>query len=429
MKLRKQAGVLGIAVLGVIALSGCGRSDTSSAAGGGGGQSTGAANVKTDFGVTSTTITLGSLTDASGQFAAFAKPIVIGNQMYYDNINKAGGICGRQVQLIVKDHGYDVNKAVPLYAEIKDQVLALQHVVGSPMNTKLLPNYAADTMTTFPVSWASSLLQNPYIVMVGPTYDVEMLNGIEWLQKNKGLKAGDTVGHIYQEGEYGANGLAGSKYAASKVGFNLIPVLIKPTDTDLTTQVTNLLAQNAKVILLTSGPKQTGSVVSVLAARGANDVTVVSNNPGYTTSLVEGNAPTAAAMVKYFHLVADAAPYTDPGAAVVQVRQQYESQHPDGLKAFSLNFGYGQAELMGEALKRACASGDLTRAGLHAAIATIKSFDTGGLVSKLDYSTPGAIPSRETYIAAASISDAGGLKTEQPLFVSDLAKGYTPAPA
>src|SRR6202011_943937 len=103
---------------------------------------------------------------------------------------------------------------------------------------------------------------------------------------------------------------------------NLIPVLIKPTDTDLTTQVSNLLDKGAKFILLTSGPKQTGSVVSVLAAKGA-DATVVSNNPGYTTSLVEGNAPTAAAMVKYFNLVADAAPYTDTGAAVVKVRQQY----------------------------------------------------------------------------------------------------------
>jgi ABC-type branched-subunit amino acid transport system substrate-binding protein len=253
-----------------------------------------------------------------------------------------------------------------------------------------------------------------------------MLNGIEWLQKNKGLKAGDTVGHIYQEGEYGANGYAGSKYAASKLGFNLIPVLIKPTDTDLTSQVSNLLDKGAKFILLTSGPKQTGSVVSVLAAKNA-DVTVVSNNPGYTTSLVENGAPTAAAMVKYFHLVAAAAPYTDSGAAVVQVRQQYEAQNPTGIKAFSLNFGYGQAELMGEALKRACAAGDLTRAGLHAAVQTIKSFDTGGLVSKLDYSVPGGIPSRETYIAHASTADAGGLKTEQPLFVSDLAKGYTPA--
>lgn len=416
-----SAAVLLAATLSVAA---CGRADTSSTSGGGG--STGPASVKTDFGVDASTITLGSLTDASGQFASFAKPIVIGNQMYFDNINKAGGICGRQVKIIVKDHGYDVNKAVPLYAEIKDQVLALLHVVGSPMNTKLLPSYASDTMTTMPVSWASSLLKNPYIVMVGPTYDIEMLNGIEWLQKNKGLKAGDTVGHIHQEGEYGDNGYAGSKYAASKLGFNLISVSIKPTDTDLTTQVSDLLSKGAKAILLTSGPKQTGSVVSVLAAKGATDVTVVSNNPGYTTSLVENNAPTAAAMAKYFHLVADAAPYTDTSDAVVKVRQQYESEHPDGIKAFSVNFGFGQAELMAEGLKRACASGDMTRAGLHAAFQSITSFDTGGLVSKLDYSTPGAIPSRETYIAAASPSDAGGLKTEQTLFVSDLAKGYTP---
>src|ERR1700730_16318559 len=176
MMTRRCIALLGVA-LALTVTAGCGRSDTSTA---GAASSSGPQQVKTDFGVTDSTITLGSLTDASGQFATFSKPIVIGNQMYWDNVNKAGGICGRQVKLIVKDHGYDVNKAVPLYAEIKDQVLALQHVVVSPMNTKRLPNYLTDTMTTFPVSWASSLLTNPYIVMVGPTYDVEMLNGIEW---------------------------------------------------------------------------------------------------------------------------------------------------------------------------------------------------------------------------------------------------------
>jgi ABC-type branched-subunit amino acid transport system substrate-binding protein len=418
----RRVALLGV-VLALTVTAACGRADTSTPAS----SSSGAAQVKTDFGVTGSAISLGVLTDASGQFATFSKPIVIGNQMYWDTVNSQGGICGRQVKLVIKDHGYDVNKAVPLYADIKDQVLALQHVVGSPINAKLLPSYAQDTMTTFPVSWASSLLKNPYVVMVGATYDVEMVNGIDWLVKAKGLKAGDKIGHIYQEGEYGVNGYAGSRYAAQHLGLQLVPVLIKPTDTDLTTQVGDLLSQGVKAILLTSGAKQSGSVVSVLAARGAADVTVVSSNPGFATSLVESNAPTAQAMVKYFHLVASAAPYTDPSPAVTKVRQQYESQHPDGIKEFTVNFGYGQAELLGEALKRACKSGDLTRAGLHNAIGTIKQFSSGGLVSKLDYSTPGAIPSREVYVAAASTSDPGGLHTEQNLFVSSLAKAYTPA--
>lgn len=422
---RQRIAILGVAVA-VAAAAGCGRSDTSSSSSGGGGQSSGAKQVKTDVGVTDSTITLGVLTDASGEFATFAKPIVIANQMYYDNVNAKGGICGRQVKLVVKDHGYDVNKAVPLYAEIKDQVLALQHVVGSPINTKLQTSYAEDAMTAFPVSWASSLLKNPYIVMVGATYDVEMINGIDWLTKAKGLKAGDKIGHIYQEGEYGANGYKGSKYAADKLGLQLIPVLIKPTDTDLTTQVSNLVSQGVKAIMLTSGAKQSGSVVSVLAAKGANDVDVISNNPGFAISLVDKNAPTAQPMVQHFHLVASAAPYTGTTPAVTKVRQQYESQHPDGIKEFTVNFGYGQAQLLGEALKRACDAGDLTRAGLHTAIGTIKSFDSGGLVSKLAYTSPGAIPTREVYIARASTDDPGGLKTEKDLFVSDLAKNYTP---
>mgnify|MGYP000867453561 CR=1 FL=1 len=371
------------------------------------------------------TIKLGVLTDQSGQFAAFGATILAGNQIKIDEVNKAGGVCGREITLDIKDHGYNVDNAKPRYDEVKDSVLGLLHVLGSPMNTKLLPDYEADHMSVVPVSWASSLLKNPYIVMVGPSYDVEIINGYQYLVDALGVKAGDKVGHIWQEGEYGQNGQTGAKYAAEKLGLTYIDVPIKPTDTDLTTQVNDLLSQGVTAITMTSGPKQTASVVTVLEQAGST-IPVMSSNPGYNTALMEG--ATGEAMAKHFYLAAAAAPYTSDSEAVKHVVGAFEgdAKYKDVARGFPVNFGYAQAALWVDALTAACESGDLTRDGVHAAFQSIKSYDTGGLVGVLDYSTPGAIPSRENYIAKADPAVAGGLVVVKDAFASDNAKGYTP---
>ena len=58
-------------------------------------------------------------------------------------------------------------------------------------------------MVNIPAAWAQSLTENPEIAVVGATYDVEMINGLDYLLKQGKIKEGDKIGHIYFEGEYG----------------------------------------------------------------------------------------------------------------------------------------------------------------------------------------------------------------------------------
>ena len=62
--------------------------------------------------MTGKTITLGVLTDLSATFAPLAIPLTKANQLYWKQRNAMGGVCGRMVNLIVDDHGYDPQKAV-----------------------------------------------------------------------------------------------------------------------------------------------------------------------------------------------------------------------------------------------------------------------------------------------------------------------------
>ena len=378
--------------------------------------------VKTDIGVDDKSIKLGVLTDQTGQFKVFGSTIVAGTQLFWKDQNAKGGVCGRQIELVIKDHGYDVNNAKPRYDEIKDQVLAMQQVLGSPMNTKLLPDYTADKMSVIPVSWASSLLKNDYIVMAGPSYDVEMINGYAFMVSDLGIKAGDKIGHIWQEGEYGQNGQAGAKYAAGKLGLTYIDVPIKPSDTDLTTQVNNLLSQGVAAITVTSGPKQSLSVTQTLEQAGSK-IPVVSSNPGFI--IADGDA--AKAMEAHFYLSAAAAPYTSENPNVQKVVKEFEGDatYKDVTRGFSINFGYAIGELYADALQKACDAGDLTRDGLHASFGKITSFDSGGLMGLLDYSKPNSIPSRTNYVAKYDPNQAGALKVVKGDFASDIAKAYT----
>src|SRR5215510_10273719 len=100
---------IGAILCTTLLVSACGKAGSEQAA-------TGA---KTGPGVTAKTISLGVLTDKSGVFAGLGGPLVEGSQLFWQLQNAKGGVCGRQVELVVKDHGYDPQKGVSLYREIE----------------------------------------------------------------------------------------------------------------------------------------------------------------------------------------------------------------------------------------------------------------------------------------------------------------------
>jgi ABC-type branched-subunit amino acid transport system substrate-binding protein len=376
--------------------------------------------IKTGPGVTSSTITLGVLTDLSGVFAVLGKSVTQGAQIYFNDLNASGGICGRKVKLNIKDDGYNVQRAVGAYTDMAPNVLGMEQLLGSPINAALKSNVESDKMFTIPVSWASTILDNPNNMIVGTTYDVEMINGISWLMKNKGLKKGDAVGHIYIQGEYGEDGLLGSKYAAKQAGLKLIPEQITATSTDVTSQVTALKNQGVKAILLTTTPTQTASAAAVDAATGLN-VPILGNNPTFVPQLMQTAA--GKALASLFYLAASWQPYSGDSPGATKVRKEYAAKYKD-VPNGGIDWGYGAAVAYTTVLKKACDNKDLTRDGVQKAFRQTTSVDTDGLFPTLDYSHPGDPPTREALVTKADAKAAGGLTIVQQLTASDMAKSY-----
>ena len=250
----RSRGATMLAAAVVLAASGC---STKAPEGGGGGGGGGEGDVATDIGVEGTTIRLGVLTDLTGVFAALGNDITNANSLFWEE----NQVCGTyDVELDIQDTGYVVQQGVQLYSGMKDNILAMQQTIGSPINTALAPEYEADNIVNFPSAWAKTLTQIPGTGVLGATYDVEIDNGYDYLFREGLLNDGDTVGHIYFEGEYGANGLEGTRAVAEERGLEVIEAQIKATDQDMSAQITQFAAAGVNAIALTVAPTQTASV-------------------------------------------------------------------------------------------------------------------------------------------------------------------------
>lgn len=372
-------------------------------------------------GVTQETISLGVLLDLTGAFAAFGKPTLQAIQLYWEERNAAGGVCGRKVELQVKDHGYNVQNAVSLYTDMKDQILAMQMLHGSPMTAALLPHLATDQMLTVPASLTPSLLDNPSIALTGTPYDLEMVNGLAWLKATKGLEVGDKIGHIYLEGEYGESALEGSQLFAEAEQVELIAQKVQPNDADLTAQVTALAQAGVRLVALSTSPAQTASAVGVAHATGL-DMTFMGSTAAFTSSLLEGVARQAIEQRLFISMSYE--PFSSTAPAATQVRGKYKAKYPNESYNISATSGTGSADMMRQILEKACEVGDPNRENLRQAFHSLQLIDTGGLLPPLDFSQPGQPPARQNYITRPDALTEGGLSVVQPRFAAPLAENY-----
>src|SRR3954469_19802513 len=133
-----------------------------------------------------------------------------------------------------------------------------------------------------------------------------MINVLDYLKTKGMLKSGDTIGHLYFEGEYGENGLKGSKYFASENGMKVVEQKIKATDEDMSGQVAAFKRAGVKAIAVTTAPTQLASLAGIAAAQGLK-VPILGNNPTYDPALL--NTPAAKALKSNAYIVTSIATF------------------------------------------------------------------------------------------------------------------------
>jgi ABC-type branched-subunit amino acid transport system substrate-binding protein len=414
MKFRKPATAL-TAVALALSAAGC----ASEKATGGSGDAA-ADGVKQGQGVTDKVIKVGIATDQTGPYAPLGKSLTQAQQMYFEEFNKAGGVCQRTVELVVRDHSYDVQKAVSSYSELNTSVLGITQFIGSPMVTALKSRINSDKMFVIPMAWATTLLGSQYIQVTGTTYDVDMINGLSWLQSKKLIKKGDKIGHVYFEGDYGQSALAGAKYFAEKNGMTIVEQKIKATDNDMTSQTAALGKAKVAAILMSAGPRQSASLAGVARSQKMTQPILVSNS-GFSPALLK--TPAAPALLKGFYMASAGAPISADLPEVKKVADAYAKKYPGQPLDSAVVSGYGAAAIFAEALRKACQAKDLTRDGLIKAHRSTTVFDDG-LGNPLNFSYFDKPATRKTYILRTDAKAVGGMVIAEQATESELAKGY-----
>ncbi|MER5265198.1 ABC transporter substrate-binding protein [Actinosynnema sp. NPDC002837] len=395
--------VVGSAVVAVLA-AGCGAAEESP--------------VKTGPGVTDDTISLGVLTDMTGPFSATSLIRIKGYELFLAELNERGGICGRKVELKQADHGYDVDRALQAYFELEPQVLGFMDVTGAPMTEAIEPDLMQTRAIAAPASWSASLLGNPHMVIVGTTYDLDVINGLDHAKRSGLIGPGDTIGHIHVESDYGRNALEGSTFAAEQWGMELVAKAV-PETADVAAQVGALRAAGAKAVFLSTSPQQTATAVAT-AERLGWDVPFLVNAVGYDPLILQ--SPAAAAVVKRVQVVSPIAPFATDLPGPRAVAEAFTRKFPELEPTGSVDHGYVIGMAFAAILEKACGERDLTRDGVLRAFQDTNKVDTRSLTGQLRFSLVGRPSATQSYIARPDPATPGGLAVVADLFESELVK-------
>ena len=210
--------------------------------------------LKTDKGVDAATktIRLGALNDESGPAAAIGKPYAWGKRILAAEVNAGGsGVLpeGWKVELIEKDHGYNPGKAQQAYESIKDDVLAIATSFGTPATLPLRPFLKRDTVVAFPASLSSQMAEYEFTPPAGPSYVIEARRAMDWVLTT-GDKGAIKPAIIYDQTDYGKDGIVGWQKAAKQHGIEIVAErAVKPGQKDFTADITALKKAGATHVL------------------------------------------------------------------------------------------------------------------------------------------------------------------------------------
>jgi ABC-type branched-subunit amino acid transport system substrate-binding protein len=384
-----------------LAVAACGSSSnsstSSSASGGSGGSSTSSSSSNnggsTAPGVTATSITFGTHQPLTGPAAPGYSEIAPASQAFFNYVNANGGVYGRQIHLIIKDDAYNPTNTVNVIHQLvlQSKVFGIFEGLGTPTHTKVVGFLNASRVPDLFVAsgcpcWDKGSSQ-PYTFGWQPNYTIE---GKILGQYIKQHFAGQKVGVLYQDDDFGQGGLAGIEDELPAADI-VSKQPYQPTTTDLAPQVTAIASSKAKLMVDFTIPAFTAIAQLTAFKIGYKAQLVVSNvgiDPttvgGLLKTFSKGKAGTAliegAITDGYLPSTAD---MSNPWIQLFKkVHDQYDAKAPwDG----NVEYGMANAYTLVQALK--AAGPKLTRQGLIDAINQHGASWTGPGLAPFRYST------------------------------------------
>jgi ABC-type branched-subunit amino acid transport system substrate-binding protein len=323
--------------------------------------------------------------------------------------------------------GYQPQQHVQAFNQLKGDV-AILNSFGSATTKAIQPQFQREKLVTVPASFDSIWGTDPTVAPVGTPYSIDVANALDYVTDGgaKRLK----VGIIYQNDEYGADGLRGFEAAQAALGFtDAGRQAYKPGDTDFTAQVQKLNAAGADAVVVTALPSATGPIVGTAATLGFAPQWIL-QGPSYIEQLITedgtvGGKPTPiAAALKGAIVTSFSAPWGHEGATgMEQLIADQKEFAPDQTPSIYFALAYSQGKVVEQILRKAIDAGDLTREGILTAKENLGEIDLGGITPAVTYTPEGGPPSRQTLITEVDPKVSGFLTVLEAGHTSEAGDG------
>jgi len=204
------------------------------------------------------TISIGVTQPLTGAFAASGNYVAQGAKIAEDEINKAGGVLGKKIQLIIEDNKSNPTEAVSTVEKLtqKDKVPVLMGAWSSTLTLAVMPKleeYRVPMVVETSSSGKITTSGNPYIFRISPTSAMEA-KAFQPLVKKMGIKKAD---FLYTNNDFGIGSGAEYSKMLKENGVTVgIMETMDPKATDFSAQLAKIKASGGDTLFVTTAVEQ-----------------------------------------------------------------------------------------------------------------------------------------------------------------------------
>ena len=204
------------------------------------------------------TIKIGVTQPLTGAFAASGNYVAQGAKIAEEEINKAGGVLGKKIQLIVEDNKSNPTEAVATAEKliVRDKVPVMIGAWSSTLTLAVMPKleeYKVPMLVETSSSGKITTSGNPYIFRISPTSEMEA-RAFTPLIRKMGIKKAD---FLATNNDFGLGASKEFSAMAKKEGVQIgVMEVMDPKATDFSAQLAKIKASGGDTLFVTTAVEQ-----------------------------------------------------------------------------------------------------------------------------------------------------------------------------
>jgi branched-chain amino acid transport system substrate-binding protein len=204
------------------------------------------------------TIKIGVTQPLTGAFAASGNYVAQGAKIAEEEINKAGGVLGKKLQVIIEDNKSNPTEAVATAEKLinSDKVPVLMGAWSSTLTLAVMPKleeYKVPMLVETSSSGKITTSGNPYIFRISPTSEMEAKAFVP-LFKTMGIKKAD---FLATNNDFGLGASKEFSGAARQSGVEVgVMETMDPKATDFSAQLAKIKASGGDTLFVTTAVEQ-----------------------------------------------------------------------------------------------------------------------------------------------------------------------------